>query len=127
LEISLLGIPLLVLAIAWVQYSRLDRSPAQNLLRIQMGLGSLSVATMLWLATFSLMIAEDYSARAKRLAQNVSPAPLALMSILLCIGAFACSRFPGTALDETVQLRRVMDFCSIFLGIVWLFLLMNPH
>jgi hypothetical protein len=123
----LLGIPLWLVARAWFRYLRLNRTAAADLSQMRMGLALISATTILWMAMLLLMILEDYSARARSVAQNVAPGPLGSINLLLCFGALMCSRFGRKSAQDTTPLRRAIGVSSGCLMVIWLFFLGNPH
>ena len=84
------------------------------------------VSTVSWLFVFALMVLQDRSTQVKVVARSVSPGPVGLVNLLLCVGAIICARFKYGG-QEASSARRALTAAGGFLSIIWLFLLANPH
>jgi len=124
---ALFGVPLSLLLRACLQYVELDRSVSKDIFQMRAGMALISLTTFMWVTVFAVMILEDYSAGARSIAQNLSPAKLGLMNVRLCIGALVCSLVGLRRAQGTVRLRGAIGVSSSCLMLIWLFLASNPH
>ena len=123
----LFAVPLWLVLRAWYRYLPVACASAGEVFQMRTGLVFISIATSMWLAAFILMVLEDHSVKAKSIATSMSPAILAFVNILLCLGGLVCSRLNRKSAQETVPLRRAIGVSSGLLMVIWLFLLANPH
>ena len=124
---ALLGIPLWLVARAWVRYLALGPLSAEELLRMRVGLALVSITTILWVAVLALMAFEDYSAGAKSIARGLSPGAVGLVNLGLCVGGLVCSFVGLRSARESVRLRIAIAASSGCLMFFWLFIAANPH
>jgi hypothetical protein len=124
---AFLGIPLWLVARAWVRYLGLGPLAAEEVLQMRAGLALVSVTTILWFAVLALITLEDYSAGAKSIARNLSPGAVGLVNLALCAGGLVCSFLGRRSARESVRLRNAIALCSGCLMFLWLFIAANPH
>ena len=86
----LFAVPLWLVLRAWYRYLPVACASAGEVFQMKTGLVFISIATSMWLAAFILMFLEDHSAKAKSIATSMSPAILAFVNILLCLGGLVC-------------------------------------
>jgi hypothetical protein len=122
----LCGIPLLLTAIACTRYVSDRRALGLKLAVIRTGVLFVIVSTASWLFVFALMVLQDRSTQVKVVARAVSPGPIGLVNLLLCVGAIICARFKYGG-RQASSARRALTAAGGFLSIIWLFLLANPH
>lgn len=121
------GLPLWLAVRAWRRYFTLGTAPIGDLFQLRVGLALISAATCMWIATFGIMVLEDFNGVARSIGQNLSPVTVGLVNFLLCIGGLGCSGFGWTAARGTLPLRKAIGVSSACLMVLWLFVLGNPH
>jgi hypothetical protein len=126
--VILVCIPLWLVVRAWRRYLALDAVSARELFQMRVGVAFITITTSMWLAAFALMVLEDHSCGARSIAQNISPAIMAVVNLAFCAGAFICSGLGNKAKGlQATRLRRAIAASAGFLVLPWLFLLANPH
>jgi hypothetical protein len=129
---ALFAVPLLLLLRAWRRYVALDGSLGsgslpRDIFQMRAGIALTSLTTFLWVTVIAVMVAADYSAGARSIAQNLSPGKVGLVNAGLCVGALLCSVVGLRRAHETVRLRGAIGVSCGCLMLMWLFLAANPH
>jgi hypothetical protein len=119
------GIPMLLTASACSRYFTLSRSVRADLGAIRLGMWLIVISTASWLFVFALMTLQDRSTQIRVLARAVAPGPIGLVNLLVCAGAIICSHLRGT--EQAAAVKRAVTAAGVFLMLIWLFVLANPH
>jgi len=122
---ALLGIPFLLVVNAWRAYLSRDHH-GMPLLRIRLVL--VSVSSGAWLLFYSLVLIAEHNGFAKSiLARTPSSLTLSLSNLVLCTMSLALSLRDGHKSANTKPMRRALRYTSVYLVLVWLFVLTARH
>lgn len=121
------GLPVWLAVRAWRQYFTIGTATIGDLFQLRTGLVLISAATCMWVATFGIMVLEDFNGVARSIGQNLSPVTVGLVNFLLCVGGLGCSGFGWKAAHGTRSLRKAICVSSACVMAMWLFVLLNPH
>src|SRR6478609_2320886 len=85
---------------------------AEDLFQMRIGLPMITVSTGMWFAALAIMFLSEHSARARSLANDLSPGILGLINLLLCAIGLSCSARGLRSVRETGPLRRAIGASS---------------
>ncbi len=122
----LAGIPVWLVATAWNKYGGIGQHQRSGLLRIRVGLTLVSIATVIWLGAFAVMVLQNRNPQVQTIGRSLSPALVGLANLGLCAVAIFSVLSSGSDHDVTAIKRRVVTSGCV-LALISLFLLANPH
>ncbi len=124
--IAVLCVPLFLTATACVRYVSASRALGRQLPMMVIGLLLVLVSSACWIFIFAIMTLQERSARVYAIARTVSPSPVGLANLLVCLGAIICARLTRNS-PQTAAARRALTVAASVLMVIWLLLALNPH
>ncbi len=121
------GIPVWLVATAWLRYAGVRQNRHSSLFRVYLGLIFISLATGVWLAVFAVMVLQDRSVQVQTIARSLSPTVVGLGNLALCAMAVSASQLQSGADHNVAAIKRRVLASGSFLALISLFLLANPH
>lgn len=106
------GVPLWLVVRCWSRYAEISDFRGAERGQMLAGLILVSASTAMWIFVVALSGLQDESSLIKSVAVNVSPSPIGVLNLMLCIVAIVIAQTGKRADRQSSHLRRLLTICS---------------
>ena len=119
-------VPLWLVLRAWHRYLKSSSDASMITFSARAALVLLSFSSVIWLIFYALVLIAEFSKVARSIL-NLAPTPptLAVLNLVVSVGAFALSLFIPNIGQGTAPIRRAFIVASGYMSLIWILALVT--